>query len=402
MTKQSLTQQFVETATCPAGKQKADYFDTKLSGFLLKVSPSGKRSYYIRYKDAHERKKEKRLLDASQVNLQDARQHAQHILSRLALGEDPFAEQQSKRQVPTLKAFVHDSYLPHLQTLKKSWKVDEAQLRLHVLPHIGSMYLDDITKKHMIELMTAHSREYKPASTNRLYNVIHRLFNCAIEWEVPGVTRNPVSAVAKRKENNQRDRYLSEQELRALWKAIEQSDSVMLPYIVKMLVFTGARKTEVAQAKWDDIDWQLCQWRIPENKSGKVRYVPLSGEAIKMLKSIEHFSGCPFIFPNPKTMKPYVNFFHSWNTARIEAGVPDVRIHDLRHTCASYLVNQGSSIYEVKQILGHANVTTTQRYAHLMHSTLLRASNGVGHYIKETTSTLGIEVDGDWSIEEVA
>ncbi len=401
MAKITLTQQLVDTATC-TNQHKTDYFDTKLSGFLLKVMPSGKRTYYIRFKDDHGRTKERRLLDASQVNLQDARQRAQHALSRLALGEDPFAEQQSKRQVPTLKGFVEESYLPYLQTLKKSWKVDEAQLRLHVLPHIGSLYMDDITKKHMIELMTAHSREYKPASTNRLYNVIHRLFNCAMEWEVSGVTRNPVSAVAKRKENNQRDRYLSAQELRSLWKAIEQSESVMLPHIVKMLIFTGARKNEVSIAKWDDINWNLCQWRIPENKSGKVRYVPLSDEAIKMLKGIEQFSGCPFIFPNPKTLRPYVNFFHSWNTARKEAGIPDVRIHDLRHTYASYLVNQGAPIYEVKEILGHADVTTTQRYAHLMHGTLLRASNGVGHYIKETTSTLGLEVAGELFIEGVA
>lgn len=384
MPKKLLTQAFVSSATCPEGKQKVDYFDTELTGLLLKVMPTGKRTYYIRYKDAHGRQKEKQLFNAATVMLKQARQQAKEKLAQLALGQDPFTAEAAKLTVPTLVSFVRDSYLPHIEVNKKSWKVDEAMLRLHVLPQIGRLYLDDITKRHIVDVISRHSQHAKPSSTNRMITVIQRLFNCALEWQTPGLVENPASNLKKRKDPYKRDRYLTPEELQALWAAIERSSAEMLPYIVRMLILTGARKSEVAQAQWADIDWQQCQWRIPKNKSGKVRYVPLSELAIKLLKELKTTSQCPYIFANPKTQKPYVNFYHSWNTARHEAGIPDVRVHDLRHTYASYLVNMGIPIYEVKEILGHANIATTQRYAHLSHSTLLKTTNLLASHVESS------------------
>lgn len=383
-----LTQAMVDTAPCLSGKQKTDYFDTELTGLVLKVMSTGKRTYYLRYRDTHGKQKERRLFDAVAVGLKQARQQAKHLLSQLALGEDPFAQQQAKRHIPTLSAFINESYLPYIKASKKSWKVDEAMFRLHVTPSLGKLYLDDIEKKHLVDMVSAHSQNFKPSSTNRMINVLHRMFNCALEWEVPGVATNPMTVVTKRKENSQRDRYLSPAELKALWKAVDHSESEMLPYIVRMLVLTGARKNEVTNAKWADIDWEQFQWRIPENKSGHVRYVPLSDSVLKMLNEMVPYKECEYIFANPKTLKPYKNFYHSWHTARVEAGIPDVRIHDLRHTYASYLVNIGVALYEVQKILGHANFSTTQRYAHLSQKTLLEATNLLAGHVENSTRSL--------------
>ncbi|WP_167470117.1 tyrosine-type recombinase/integrase [Vreelandella andesensis] len=384
-----LTQVFIDAATCPTGKQKVDYFDTELAGLLLKVMPTGKRTYYLRYKDSHGKTKEKQLFNASVVDLKTARQQAKEKLAQLALGQDPFADQKLKRTVPTFAAFVRDSYLPYIETNKKSWKLDEAMLRLHVLPYLGKHYLDNITKRHVVDVISCHAKHSKPSSTNRLMTVIQCLFNCALAWDVPGLTTNPANKLAKRKDPYQRDRYLTHEELRALWKAIDCSQAEMLPYIVRMLIFTGARKNEVAHAQWTDIDWYTKQWRIPKNKSGKVRFVPLSDAAINLLCELKPKSKSAYIFANPKTQKPYVNFYHSWNTARKEAGITNIRIHDLRHTYASYLVNIGIPIYEVKEILGHANIATTQRYAHLSHATLLEATNQLaGHVNNSLRGTL--------------
>lgn len=379
-----LTQAMVDTAPCSSGKQKTDYFDTELTGLVLKVMSTGKRTYYLRYRDTHNRQKEKKLFDAATVSLKQARHKAKAHLSQLATGTDPFIQQQEKHSTPTFSAFINKSYLPYIEASKKSWKVDEAMFRLHIVPSLGKLYLDEITKKHLVDLVSGHSKTFKPSSTNRMINVLHRMFNCALEWEVPGVETNPMAVIKKRKEDNQRDRYLSPSELKALWTAVQQSESEMLPYIVRMLVLTGARKNEVANAKWADIDWHQCQWRIPENKSGQVRYVPLSNSVIKMLKSMTPYDGCEYIFPNPKTLKAYKNFYHSWHTARVEAGVPDIRIHDLRHTYASYLVNIGVSLYQVQKILGHANFATTQRYAHLNQETLLEATNLLAGHVEES------------------
>lgn len=149
----------------------------------------------------------------------------------------------------------------------------------------------------------------------------------------------------------------------------------MLQYIVPMLILTGARKREVLDSKWQDFDLTRRQWRIPVTKTGRPRHVPLSNGVLQLLAAVPHDDGCPWVFPNPKTRKPYVSFFFSWNTARKLAGLADVRIHDLRHSFASFLVNAGRSLYEVQKILGHTQVKTTQRYAHLSQDTLIDAAN---------------------------
>nr|WP_163503604.1 site-specific integrase [Halomonas socia] len=386
MPKTKLTQPFVDSASCPTGKQKIDYFDTDIPGLLLKAMPTGKRTYYVRYKDPHGKMKERRLHDASVVSLGDARQQAKQVLSKIELGQDPFAEKRLKREVPTLNAFIHDTYLPYLKAAKKSWQLDEAQLRLHVQPSIGKLYMDDIKFHHVNQLFIAHNKVHKPASTNRMLNVLHRLFVCAMDWETPGVSQNPVSKIKKLKENNQRDRYLSEEELSKLWKVLDDLSCTVHGYLFKFLILTGARKNEVTKCRWCDIEIQGKQWRIPENKSGKVRYVPLSEHAIGILQSIDRHASCDYVFPNPETMKPYINLFHAWNSIRQDAGIPDVRIHDLRHSYASYLVNNGTPIYEVKELLGHSNVSTTQRYAHLSNVKLLNSTNIVGNYVHQATA----------------
>jgi integrase len=142
-----------------------------------------------------------------------------------------------------------------------------------------------------------------------------------------------------------------------------------------MLILTGARKREVLDAKWEDFDLDRRAWRIPISKSGKARHVPLSDGALNILSTMPRDMKCEWTFPNPDTKKPFVNIFYAWDTARKNAGLSDVRVHDLRHSFASLLINSGRTLYEVQHILGHTQVKTTQRYAHLSQDTLLAAAN---------------------------
>jgi integrase len=149
----------------------------------------------------------------------------------------------------------------------------------------------------------------------------------------------------------------------------------MLKYIVPMLILTGARKREVLDAKWEDFDFERRLWRIPTTKLGKPRHVPLSDGALSILTNTPRINGCPWVFANPNTKRPYVSIFMAWDTARRKVGLADVRIHDLRHSFASLLINSGRSLYEVQKLLGHTQIKTTQRYAHLAPETLLEATN---------------------------
>ena len=130
---------------------------------------------------------------------------------------------------------------------------------------------------------------------------------------------------------------------------------------------------ELLKSKWSEFDLERRIWRIPLAKSGKSRHVPLSQAALAVLAQLPRWDDCPYVVPNPNTRKPFVNIHRSWDNARKAAGLPEVRMHDLRHSMASNMVNSGRSIYEVANVLGHAQLKTTQRYAHLSQETLLAA-----------------------------
>ena len=157
----------------------------------------------------------------------------------------------------------------------------------------------------------------------------------------------------------------------------------MLRFIIPTLIMTGVRKREALDARWEDFNLINQIWRIPITKSGKARHVPISDGMLQLLAAVRdaqsHWPSvmlpCPWVFANPGTGKPYVSFYCAWNTARSKAELADVRIHDLRHSFASFLINNGRSLYEVQKILGHTQVRTTQRYAHLAQETLLEAVN---------------------------
>ena len=226
------------------------------------------------------------------------------------------------------------------------------------------------------------------------------IFNLALKWETPGISKNPTAGIPLFEENNKRERYLSQEEAQRLYGTLQTSESKMLQFIIPMLIMTGARKREVLDARWADFDQSTRRWRIPISKSGKARHVPLSDGVLNLMRAVQveqtgwpaALRNCPWVFQNPDTGKPFVSIFSSWNTARKRAGLPDVRIHDLRHSFASFLINAGRSIYEVQKILGHTQIKTTQRCSHLSQETLLAAVNtaveALGQVFSPTTPHL--------------
>ena len=376
MPKELLTQHFVDhNAECPAGKPRVDYYDTKITGLSLKVLKSGQKTFYVRYRCARGKLVERKIGQASVIKLADARVFAQDALSQVAAGIDPFEKRLALKNVPTFAEFVASLYMEHIKSYKRSWGTDECLLRNHVLPLIGSLYLDQITRRHMVELFSKHKETHKPGSTNRVIILCRYIFNCALKWEVEGISRNPTQGIELFPENNKRERYLTAEEAQRLFKALDESAADRLKYIISMLLLTGARKNEVQQAQWKDFDLERRIWTIHFNKSGQTRHVPLSDGAIRLLGSIPRVPGSNYAFANPKTGKPYKHIFTAWDTARKKAGLSDLRIHDLRHSFASALINSGRSLYEVQKILGHTQVKTTQRYSHLSQESLVAAAN---------------------------
>ncbi len=341
---------------------------------MLEARPKGC-TYYFRYRDLHGRVRQYRICPAEDLTLPAVRKQVDHLRGLLALGQDPAAIRDDLRKVPTFREFVEERYIPYIKEYKRSWSTDESLLRNHLFPRFAKKYLNEITRKDIIEMHHARRAGGASASSsNRLVILMRYIYNLAIKWEMNGVVKNPTKNVPLFEENNKRERYLTEFEARQLYEEIRHSENAILEYIIPMLILTGARRGEVLHAQWQDIFYEQKIWRIPLSKSGKARFVPLSESALALLSKIPRYPSCQWIFPNPKTKKPYVSIYHSWNRARQNLGMPELRIHDLRHSFASFLINSGRSLYEVQKILGHSQLVTTQRYSHLTEKTLNEAS----------------------------
>lgn len=359
---------------------------------MLEVRQSGGKTYYLRYTNQRGRPRQMKLADARDVTLSQAKALADKARAQIALGEDPLSQKQAARDVPTFAEFIEQRYLPFVKGYKKSWNSDVSYLNNQILPVLGKKHLDEITKKDIIDFHHGlKAKGYKPGTCNRSLILLRYAFNLAIRWEIPGIKSNPTKDVPLFDDfAGKRDRFLSQEETQRLFGAVQQSDNPMLQFIVPMLILTGARKREVLDAKWEDFDLDRRQWRIPVTKTGRPRYVPLSIGVLTLLANVPHDEHCHWVFANPKTKKPYDSIFNSWNTARKQAGLSEVRIHDLRHSFASFLVNAGRSLYEVQRILGHTQIKTTQRYAHLSQDTLLDAADAVGNFVGFAVATIPI------------
>ena len=376
MARLKLTQSRVNEATCPSDKKRADWFDTDCKGLVLEARITGGKTFHLRYQDSRGRTRQLSLADANDVTLSQARSLADKARNQIAMGEDPKKQRATAKAVPTFAAFIEERYMPYVKGYKKSWNSDDSYLRNHVLPAFGKKYMDEITKQ---EVITFHhgirAKGYAEGTANRILILLRYAFNLADKWGIAGVKVNPTKDVPLFEDHaGKKERYLSKEEAQRIFEAVRRSENPVLQHIVPMLILTGARKREVLDARWEDFDLERRQWRIPTTKSGRPRHVPLSDGVLQLLTSLPHREK-GWIFANPKTGKPFVSVFISWNTARKLAGLADVRMHDLRHSFASFLVNAGRTLYEVQKILGHTQVKTTQRYAHLSQDTLVDAAN---------------------------
>ena len=365
---------FVRNASCPADNKKIDYFDTTMRGFMLEVRASGGKTYYQRYTDERGRERQFKIGPADVLTLQQAKRKATQIKAQAILGGDPQNERQERRSIPTLRSFIEDRYLPFVQGYKRSWRTDETVLRVHILPELGRYFLDEITPEFVIALTNKmRGAEYAPGSVGRIIIILRYVFNLAIKWKIVPPGTNAASGIPV-PPDVQRSRYLSKEEAARLLASIRADENQIAAKAIMLLFLTGARRNEVTQAEWSYIDWEQCTLLVPKSKNGQPRYIQLNSKALDVLRTVPRVAGNPHVFPAPSTGRPMPHLFFPWDRIRKRAGLTDLRLHDLRHSFASFLVNNGEDLYEVQKLLGHSNPRTTQRYAHLSRERLAQAA----------------------------
>ncbi len=381
MPKVALSKTFIEHATCDPGRAKVDYFDADQRGFMLEVRRSGGMTYYQRYADERGRERQFKIGPADVLSLDQARKKARLILAQALLGADPQARRRELREIPTLAELVRDRYLPHVKAYKRSWRTDETVFRVHILPLLGSKPIDEISGDAIADLVQQmRDKGYASGTTNRVLILIRFIFNLARKWKIAGVRENPTVGL-NTAPDVQRDRFLTPDETKRLIASINIDENRSAAQTIMMLLLTGARRNEVSHAKWDYIDWERRTLLVPVSKSGKPRIIALNGPAMALLRSIPRVDGNPYIFPSPITGRPCPSLHFPWTRIKQRAILDDLRLHDLRHSFASFLVNEGVSLYVVQGLLGHSQPRTTQRYAHLAQDTLNSAAEVVANVI---------------------
>lgn len=363
---------FCLIATCPPGKKRIDYYDTAITGFVFEVRASGGKTYVLRYTDAGGRQRQLRIGQFDAITFAQAKAKARRLRSEIELDGNPAADKERKRAIPTYAELAR-LHIDHARTYQKVPENTEAMLSKHIISRWGKFRIDEITQQEISKWLAEKRLNYSPATVEKMRVTLGRSFELARQWNVPGAEINPVRAVPRFRFDNARERYLSKAEAQRLLTACKASPNPQLWAIVSLLLYTGARRTELLKAKWEHVNLDQRFWLIPDSKTGRARRVPLSGPAIDVINGLVAIPGCPWLLPNPDTKLPYNTIKRAWTTARDEAKLPGLRLHDLRHSAASFMANGGVDLFTVGRILGHADHQSTMRYSHLANDTLMAA-----------------------------
>jgi len=379
---QKLTKKYVENLS--PGTSDQIIWDTEIAGFGVKVTPTGKRSYFVKYRVGGGRNGRQRKPSIGVhgiITCIQARQIAQDWLSEARAGRDPLQARQSSSKAETLAMFcdiyVERHIVPHLK--EKTQKDYAGLLAQHILPNLGKLSVRSISRPDILKLHTKMSKT--PYQANRVLALLSSLFNRAEEWGYRVEGTNPCRHVIKFKETS-RDRSLSETEITILERKLKTME-IQNPYpvaFVRLALLTGARKNEILHLKWSDVDLIKGKMLLRDSKTGR-RSISLNSPAISVLESLPRIYGNPYVLPGAKANSHLVNVNKFWARVRKQAQIGDVRIHDLRHTFASIGVSNGLSLSLVGELLGHKNPSTTNRYAHLADKSVRNASEAIGQAI---------------------
>jgi integrase len=353
-----------------------DYFvwDPQIIGFGVRVMPSGAKTYQAQYRKGG-RTRRVSIGRHGKITVDEARLLAKDVMGQVAKGENPAEEISLHRKAPTVAALCERFFESHVKERCKPSTQGEYRraIDLFINSAIGTFKVVDVERKDVAELH--HKFRHKPYQANRTLGVLSKMFNLSEIWGLRPDGSNPCRHVPKYREVK-RERYLSSAELQRLGQVLfdVEHEGTETPYIVaafRLLILTGCRLGEIQTLKWEYISDKGME--LPDTKTG-ARRIPLPAAARAILSTLPRSADNPYVIVGKVTGKHASDFQHPWRRIRERAGLENVRIHDLRHTYASNAVSSGMPIQMVGRLLGHTQIQTTMRYAHLADDPVRQAA----------------------------
>lgn len=376
-----LTKRLVDAAEV----RDRDYFiwDEDLPGFGLRVFPSGRKRYVVQYR-AGRRSRRLNLGPSGVLTCEQARNRAITIIAATKNGDDPAAKRDAERQAITVTELAQRFEKEHIDIrLKPSTaKGYRRMLERFVLPTLGHYRVNQVTRPDIAKFH--HDLRHTPYDANRCLEMVSKMFNLAEMWGLRPDGSNPRKHIKKYPEEK-RERFLSPAELKRVGEVLremEQEGIELSPSIAaaRLLMLTGCRLGEIMNLKWEYVDISGKALRLPDSKTG-AKVVHLGQPAVEVLAKIERVDGNPWVIFGTLPGSRLSDLQPFWQRVRARAGLKDVRIHDLRHTFASTAVASGQGLPMIGKLLGHTQVQTTARYAHLAADPIKDAADQVASNI---------------------
>ncbi|QGM97791.1 tyrosine-type recombinase/integrase [Methylocystis parvus] len=386
-------------------------WDSEIKGFGLLALPTGVRSFIIQYRNESGRQRRLTLGRYGVITADEARKAARDTLASVSKGADPVGQRQAQRSAPLVSNML-DRYLSdHVDVHNSARMAESARLSIekHILPRLGSLRVVSVTRQDVLKLHRA--MEATPRQANLTLAVLSKAFSLAELWGLRPDESNPCRKVPRYPESA-RERFLSNEELSRLGAVLRAAESPGLPWAerdgakakhlakaenrvtpispralaaIRLLLFTGARLSEILELKWEHVDFEAGAIALPNRKGGVRRAHPVSSIALTVLADLPREEGAPWVLPAPLDAKKSLSksvVENAWQRIRSCAGVPDVRLHDLRHTVGTFASQAGVNAFHVRDLLRHSNIAVTARYANRDSDPIRAVSEDVGARIK--------------------
>jgi integrase len=371
---QRLADKIIRTLAAPDKGNRIAY-DTEVKGFGVRVTAAGAKSFVLNYRrrsDGLERRWTIGTFPAWSVTA--AREEAKRLKREIDRGGDPVGKFKAEREAPTVAVLSARFEAEHLPRLRPSTaQMYRALIKNEVVPPLGRMKVAAVGFEDIDRLHRNVSRR-APYLANRLLALLSKMFALSVLWNMR--SNNPVRGV-QRNQEIKRKRYLSGDDLNRLTKALATYHNAEATDAIRLLLLTGARKSEVLSATWSQFDFSAGTWTRPgaTTKQKTDHIVPLSAPARQLLAHIrERNKSAKFVFPGPGPTGHRTTLKRDWARVCKAAGIVGLRVHDLRHSFAAQLASAGVGLHVIGGLLGHSRPETTHRYSHLLDDTLRAAT----------------------------